>query len=411
MIVGLHILFAVVTVCVGQSPTSNDSSGVPVEIRTVESDALKGRLVELGESTARVSIDGEIQQLPIESILQIKTDSPPSRNETNEESATCYLIGGGAVRGSIESNPPSGYVRLTIDRNQTLDIPLMAVAAIRFPGPTTTALSAAFEARRAERKPGRDLLLLLRDGDLSVAPGALETVSPSGWSFSFGGKSRNGPLAGAYGVILGSTAPAIQEARIEIAFGNDNRVNARSVTANTERVTIDAGPLGRFDVPWAGVRSIEFESRRVEQLSSLRPVVDHCKTIVGGTWPARKDLSVSGQPMRIGSLLYESGWGVHAASRLEFELGGRYDRFFADVGVDAAVAPRGSVVFRVLVDGEERFASDKMRGGDAARRVNVELNGASKLTLICDPADDLDLSDHGNWANAYLVRRQGADAP
>ncbi|MBK8269018.1 MAG: NPCBM/NEW2 domain-containing protein [Planctomycetes bacterium] len=99
---------------------------------------------------------------------------------------------------------------------------------------------------------------------------------------------------------------------------------------------------------------------------------------------------------------------MHGYSSLTYELKGEFERFSAVIGVDDSVGGSGSVVFRVLGDGKALFESRVMRGGDAPESVVVDLAGLDRLTLECDTADELDLSDHADWANAVLIRRKGA---
>jgi len=224
--------------------------------------------------------------------------------------------------------------------------------------------------------------------------------------FAFGGKARTGRLGQAVGIILGSASLRGRRPPVAVSIVGESRFFASVVGADSAALTVDAGPLGRITLPWSIVRSLDLESGRITKMSDIEPAAMTCVTVLGGDWPARRNRNVAGGPIRIGSKDYGDGWGVHARSRLEFDLGGEYERFVADVGVDASVAPRGSVVFRVIVDGNVMFESKTVHGGEAAARVGVDVAGAQRLVLECDRADGLDLSDHGNWAHAYLVRRK-----
>jgi hypothetical protein len=79
-------------------------------------------------------------------------------------------------------------------------------------------------------------------------------------------------------------------------------------------------------------------------------------------------------------------------------------RFEAHVGIDDSTGRRGSVIFRVLVDGQERFTSPILRGGDAPVPVSVDVRGAKKLELIVDYADRGDVLDHADWLDARLTQ-------
>jgi hypothetical protein len=61
------------------------------------------------------------------------------------------------------------------------------------------------------------------------------------------------------------------------------------------------------------------------------------------------------------------------------------------------------VIFRVLVDGQERFASPTVRGGDAPLPVSVDIRGAKKLELVVDYADRGDVLDHADWLDARIT--------
>ena len=84
------------------------------------------------------------------------------------------------------------------------------------------------------------------------------------------------------------------------------------------------------------------------------------------SWPYHNDRNVTGGLLRCGGRLYLKGLGVHSAARLSYALDGRYRRFQAELGIDDSTGGRGSVEFRVLVDGRQRYASGPIRGGARA---------------------------------------------
>lgn len=125
---------------------------------------------------------------------------------------------------------------------------------------------------------------------------------------------------------------------------------------------------------------------------------------------ARAARSVDGHPLRIGTVDFVAGVGTHANGEVAIDLGGAATTFSAEVGVDAEVGARGSVVFVVLVDGAERFRSAVRRGGDAPVPVRVGLAGAKTLTLaVEDGGDGIDY-DHADWADAAITLAPGATA-
>ncbi len=109
-----------------------------------------------------------------------------------------------------------------------------------------------------------------------------------------------------------------------------------------------------------------------------------------------------GHALSVGGKTYARGFGAHATSQMTFTLDGRQTGFSAGVGVDDEVGKRGSVVFQVYADGQKLFDSGVMRGGDAARSVNVGLTGKRELRLVVTDAGDGANYDHADWVNPTL---------
>lgn len=112
----------------------------------------------------------------------------------------------------------------------------------------------------------------------------------------------------------------------------------------------------------------------------------------------------AGRPLQIGTERYENGLGVHAPCRVVADLQGAFKQFTAKIGVqDHPDHDRGSVVFRIVADGEERFNSGIMVQSDAARSVDVEVAGVQELELVVDDGGDGRECDLANWVNIVLI--------
>jgi len=150
---------------------------------------------------------------------------------------------------------------------------------------------------------------------------------------------------------------------------------------------------------------------RAVYLSDIKPAEHHQTPYLDLAWPYETDRNVTGGLLRCGGRLYLKGLGVHSAARLAFSplplgegQGVRAARFEAALGIDDSTGGRGSVQFRVLVDGQEKYASPIIRGGDAPVPISVDVTGAQKLELVVDYADRADVLDHADWLNARLIQ-------
>ena len=65
-------------------------------------------------------------------------------------------------------------------------------------------------------------------------------------------------------------------------------------------------------------------------------------------------------------------------------------------------------MFRILVDGQQRFEAGPLSDSDPARAVRVSVRGAQELRLVAEDAGDGIACDAVNWADLRLVRDPSA---
>ncbi len=138
-------------------------------------------------------------------------------------------------------------------------------------------------------------------------------------------------------------------------------------------------------------------------------VSDHPELIVASTqdWgalgfnTAAHALGQEGTTLQIGEVSFEKGLGHHANGSITLLTDGQYESFDAVVGIQPCSG--GSVIFRVLVDGQERFASEVLRSGGPGKTVHVSLTGAHEVRLEARDAGDGISCDMANWADARLT--------
>ena len=98
------------------------------------------------------------------------------------------------------------------------------------------------------------------------------------------------------------------------------------------------------------------------------------------------------------------GWSIKSPPLpLGEGQGVRAERFVAFAGIDDSTDGRGVAVFRVLVDGQERFASKPIHGGDPPVPVSVDLTGAKAIELIVDYAAGADVLARADWLGARII--------
>ena len=329
---------------------STDGKSPLLHLRTLDARSLKVALVEIAErGVFRYELDGVKGNIPLDDVLmlapsgdgQAATSPPPN-------ALTFYLADGGTLRGTLLDRNKAAPRVLSVDIGQghIARISFNSLSGIRTRQAEIVVVERTFQTQLASRRPGRDTMVISREGKAVVVPGSLESLSTAGWTFRLGERTRSAGLDEAYGFVLGAqlTAPKVLPAGVILR--NGNRFTARIISADRATLRFDAGLLGKMTLPWQMIRRIDLRSKRVVYVSDLTPSRVEQHTLLGASWPVRHDRNVAGGPIRLGGKRYAKGLGVHSYTSLSYELGGAYERFSAVVGVDDSVAPRGSVVFR-----------------------------------------------------------------
>jgi hypothetical protein len=182
-------------------------------------------------------------------------------------------------------------------------------------------------------------------------------------------------------------------------------------------------PAWSLDVIWVPQADVWMRrcwSPQEVPLSRVPPHRDVHQSLLGKiSFPARVNRNVEGGLLRCGS--DEAGWGigVHAFSRLEYELPALARTFHCSFGIDATMRAGGCVkaqVFSSLNDREAPvYESQPLVGSNAPIATGrMALTGNSTdnrhLVLQVDPmaenrpsgADPLDIRDHANWVEPLV---------
>lgn len=111
--------------------------------------------------------------------------------------------------------------------------------------------------------------------------------------------------------------------------------------------------------------------------------------------------SVKDQPLTIKGRVFAHGVGTHARALLTADLKGNATRFATFFGVDDETRGLGSVSMRVLVDGQVKFQSAEVKGGDAPLLVDVDLRGAQEMRLEITEGENAN-EDHADLGGAAI---------
>ncbi len=109
--------------------------------------------------------------------------------------------------------------------------------------------------------------------------------------------------------------------------------------------------------------------------------------------------------LNINGTAFSHGVGVHAPSKIAFDLGGKANRFFCQTGLDASSDERQSqgVFCYVLADGREILRSPRLTVNSNPFNIDVSVQGVQELVLGADTTDLEDVGSDVDWVNLKFI--------
>jgi hypothetical protein len=275
-----------------------------------------------------------------------------------------------------------------------------AIAAVWFTAPPAATPADPARYDWLDGTPPRDVLLY-RNGD--TLRGSLTGFTDDGATFKpDGGAAREVPLKDLAAVgfnprFARPRKPKGPYAHLILTDGTRLNVTDPAVQKNALVAKAACGP--EVEVLLSNLVSLEVLQGAAVYLSDLTPR----KAETTGY------RTVRGRPLRLlgkeGECTADKGLGTHPKTVLTYDLAGKYGRFEALVGLDAATGKRGRADVRVVLDGKEvDLPALKALVAGPAVPVRVDVRGAKELTLVIDFGPTGDVQADVDWGGARLIR-------
>lgn len=340
--------------------------------------------------------------------------SSSARQEKGGARAHVTLVNGDEVRARVAGGTGE-TLELELFGGVVVPFELEGLRSLQFPeripAEQRHALAPATEGDRLYRLAGA----------LDAIDGTLEGFEKDGVRFDSVLGLRTIPwreTAALYLEVLAKKPEAAETERVPVTLDfagpEGGRLRAGLLALEREHCRLLLGGKNEIALPYFAVAELVVADGRLTFVSELLPTDERGRGVpfgdeLGMNWPHRMDRSVLGSALSAGGAVYRRGIGMHAPSALSFALEGGAARLRGSVAIDDSalvngVAARGSVVFRVLADGEQLWESPLVRGGDPPLALPVlVLAGKRELVLAVDPAGDF-AGDRADWLDLVLIR-------
>jgi alpha-L-fucosidase 2 len=102
--------------------------------------------------------------------------------------------------------------------------------------------------------------------------------------------------------------------------------------------------------------------------------------------------------------VYQKSIYAHAKSEIVYSIPEDCKMFASAAGLGTASAA-SSVIFKVYVDGKEKYTSGLYRLGDRVLPVVVDLEGGKELKLVVEDGGDGPGDDYAFWGEARFIKK------
>jgi hypothetical protein len=349
-----------------------------------------------------LAVDGEekIETISAGSLVKLTREGGPPQPVLESGGTILFPEGDRLTRAVIG---PAGETTIEI-QSSPLAIPLDGILGLVLAPPLDADSAFALESR-VRHEPRSTEVLWLANGD-RMAGGLLGLNDKTVLFQPASGKvelDRSGVVALGFDPKL-ANYPRPTGPFLELTFVDGSRLGVMTAQLEGNQVLATTRFGQPIKLPVGELAAVHALGGPVVYLSDIEPAGTKYVGYLGPVREVRRDRSVDGQPLQLAGKVYDRGLGTQSKSYVVYRLEPGVRRFQAVVGLDDRAGPLGSVVFRVLVDKQERFASPPMSAKDAPHPLDLDVTGAKTLVLITDFGDRGEVRDHADWVEARLIR-------
>jgi hypothetical protein len=245
-----------------------------------------------------------------------------------------------------------------------------------------------------------------KDADIIAVRGAAVGIDGNELIFHYEDADRRINLAKIIGIIFAdhSTSKADDIFHQVIHFTDGEQLSGHWTALANNVLTMETDQRKPANFALSALTAIDFRNGRLAYISDMTPSKVEQTPFFDEVIPYKTDTALGGGPLRLADKVYDKGLAVHSRCVLEYDLGGRFDRFKTMMGFESGAGALGDAVVRVLGDGKALYENNRAKGTDSPVAIDLDLTGISHLTLEVDFGEGQDVGDRVVWADARAVR-------
>jgi len=407
---------------------AQDDAPRDVTATRLDGATFTGELADWTEGQVVIATAAGPQPIALEQLLSLRWRPAPAPPAVSAQSPMVVELVDGSVLPIDEfqrgGNEATLTLRGSLPQHKEFSISPRQIAAVRLQSLSEEAAPQWDEIRNLNL-PGDVLVLVKRGGQsLDYVEGILGNVTNDRVEFNLDGEPVRIDRSQVAGMIRYRREAAVTKPRGIVHGRGGLRAVVASVTrtGGTLRIKTLAGV--EFTWPLADVYLADFSAGKLVYLSDLEPVLSQWTPLVGlpanATAAAtygrpRRDRSYSGRPLALWfaedatsatpprEVSYAKGIAVRSRTELVYRLPRGYRRLVAVAGIEPATAAVGNVA--LTIRGDDRVLLEAEIAGDRPPlAIDLDIERASRLSIIVDYGQNLDTGDWLNLCDARIVK-------
>ena len=373
-------------------------------VLTTQGEVVKGELKAIGENgDVRIQLaDGKDRTFEAGAIVRLFRDGALALLAPDPSAAVLFPEGD-RIRSAIGAASET-HLEIQSYSLGKLAVPLEAILGVVLSHQTDTDQVDILSGRVRNEARSTDVAWLANGDRLE---GGFLGLSEKNVNLLVAGKPMNLDRAGvvAVGFDPGQVAYPKPEADfLECTFLDGSRLGLSHLKMEEEQLTAVTRFGLTIQVRLNELARVSRRSTRLVYLDERTVAAEKYVGYIGEPRPFHKNETVEGHWFRLSGQEYDRGLGTESRTLLAYRVEPGDLRFQASVGLDDRAGPLGNVVFKVNVDGKERFKSPPMSVRDAPKSIDIDITGAKIIVLITEFGERGNVRDVADWVEARIIR-------
>lgn len=383
------------------------TGGPSVEARTLSGNTISGLLESLDSSAAGIAAGGKaVEQLPVDQLLELRFT--PSESTPAKPTVWIELVDGSRLHG-VNYTANRTTAKLTVSAEQTVDIPVKAVARVHFSDPAQ--LSARWK-QVVQGKRSTDLLALRKKETIDFLEGVVDDIDADTVKFELEGDTVTIKRNRVDGLVLFQRGAELPDPLAVVSDTSGWQLQAKSVAINGAVLKVVTVAGANVERPLATVARIDFSAGKVSHLGDLTPETSEWTSyfdfaasapLLAKFYQPRADRTSEG-PLTLGGKVYPKGLSLGSRTTLVYRLPAKAKQFQAIAGIDDAFREAGGSLRLEITGDDKSLFSGVIAAADAPRPLNFDVAGLKRLKIVVDYGGDLDIGDALDLCDARIVK-------